>query len=78
MNSLTILELRLSNLKRSCVPGFTRRYGVNTLVWFERHDSVEVAIRREKQFKEWKRGWKFNLIERDDPRWLDLYPNLSP
>jgi putative endonuclease len=48
------------------------------LAWFETHDSVEAAIRREKQIKEWKREWKFNLIERDNPRWVDLYPNLEP
>jgi hypothetical protein len=43
------------------------------LAWFETHDSVEAAIRREKQIKEWKREWKFNLIERDNPRWVAEY-----
>jgi predicted GIY-YIG superfamily endonuclease len=60
------------------IRGFTARYRVDTLVWFETHDSVEAAIRREQQIKEWKREWKFNLIERDNPRWVDLYPNLEP
>jgi len=53
------------------------RYGVDRLVWFESHDSAEAAMRREKQIKEWKRDWKLNLIERDNPHWIDLYPNLS-
>jgi putative endonuclease len=51
---------------------------VNTLVWLEARDTIEVAIRREKQIKEWKREWKFNLIERDNPHWIDLYPCVSP
>jgi putative endonuclease len=58
------------------VRGFTARYGVDRLVWFEAHDSADVAMLRETQIKEWKRDWKINLIERDNPRWIDLYPNL--
>jgi len=58
------------------VRGFTARYGVDRLVWFEAHDSADVAMLRERQIKEWKRDWKINLIERDNPRWIDLYPNL--
>jgi len=58
------------------VRGFTARYGVDRLVWFEAHDSADVAMLREKQIKELKRDWKINLIERDNPRWIDLYPNL--
>ncbi len=57
--------------------GFTRRYNVNRLVWFEVHQSSETALRREKQLKEWKRDWKINLIERDNPHWIDLSPTLS-
>jgi putative endonuclease len=64
--------------KSKAVPGFTTRYDVNILVWFEMHDSIEVTIRREKQIKEWKRAWKFNLIEHNNPHWVDLYPGLSP
>jgi putative endonuclease len=58
------------------VRGFTARYGVDRLVWFEAHDSADVAMLREKQIKEWKRDRKINLIECDNPRWIDLYPNL--
>ena len=55
------------------VDGFTRRYGVHMLVWFEQHDSMESAIAREKAIKEWKRLWKLELIERGNPEWRDLY-----
>jgi putative endonuclease len=51
---------------------------VNTLVWLEARDTIEVAIGPEKQIKEWKRELKLNLIERDNPHWTDLYPCLSP
>jgi putative endonuclease len=51
---------------------------VHKLVWYEVHDSVEAAIRRKKQIKEWKRDWKINLIERDNRHWLDLYAGLGP
>ncbi len=70
------LARRVWEHKIKAVPGFTARYSVDRLVWFETHDSAEAAIRREKQIKEWKRDWKFNLIEHDNPHWIDLYPNL--
>ena len=63
--------------KAKAVSGFTARYGVDRLVWYERHDNAESAIRREKQTKEWKRDWKINLIERGNPYWTDLYPGLA-
>jgi putative endonuclease len=72
------LVKRVFEHKSKAVPGFTARYDVGTLVWFEAHDSIEAAIRREKQIKEWKREWKFSLIERANPRWTDLYPSLTP
>lgn len=72
------LAKRVFEHKSKAVPGFTARYSVDRLIWFEAHNSVEVAIRREKQIKEWKREWKFNLIERDNPHWIDLYRSLSP
>ena len=72
------LVRRVFEHKSRAVPGFTARYRVDTLVWFEAHDSGEAAIRREKQLKEWKRDWKFNLIERSNPHWTDLYHHLTP
>ncbi len=63
--------------KNKAVPGFTARYGVDRLVWFETHATAEAAIQREKQIKEWKRDWKMNLIERDNPHWIDLFPGFG-
>jgi putative endonuclease len=56
---------------------FTRKYGVTRLVWFEVHDWLDGARLREKRIKEWKRAWKLELIERDNPAWDDLYWKLS-
>lgn len=56
--------------------GFTKRYGVKRLVWFEWHDGIEAAIHREKRLKEYRRDWKINLIERENPDWHDLFPNF--
>ena len=52
--------------------GFTKRYGIARLVWFEMHEVMETAIRREKQLKNWRRAWKIALIEDSNPRWRDL------
>jgi putative endonuclease len=53
-----------------------KKYNVKRLVWHEAHGNAESAIRREKQIKEWKRDWKRNLIEEDNPHWDDLYVEL--
>jgi putative endonuclease len=63
--------------KNKVVPGFTRRYDVDRLVWFEAHETRDAALRREKQIKEWKRDWKINLIERENRHWIDLSTTLS-
>jgi putative endonuclease len=57
--------------------GFTKRYGVARLVWFEMHDVMETAILREKQLKNWRRAWKIALIEENNPRWRDLAEDLG-
>ncbi|MFN2355166.1 MAG: GIY-YIG nuclease family protein [Desulfopila sp.] len=67
------LVRRVWQHKHDIVEGFTRRYGVHRLVWFEVHESMDAAITREKQIKNWMRRWKVALIERDNPNWLDLY-----
>ena len=72
------LRKRIWEHKQKAVPGFTTRYGVDRLVWFEPHELWETAIRREKQIKEWKRAWKIQLIEQENPYWIDLYRSLSP
>jgi putative endonuclease len=67
------LGRRVWEHKQKAVPGFTARYGVDQLVWYETHDTREAAFRRERQIKEWKRAWKIELIERFNPAWRDLY-----
>jgi putative endonuclease len=62
--------------KEGVVQGFTERYGVKTLVWFETHEDVIEAIAHEKQIKEWKRAWKLEMIEKANPTWRDLYEEL--
>jgi putative endonuclease len=57
--------------------GFTERYGVYRLVYFEMHEDMPAAIAREKALKKWRREWKRNIIERDNPQWLDLAPSLG-
>jgi len=67
---------RIWEHKNNVVEGFTRTYEVHLLVWYELHESMESAIRREKALKEWKRAWKLRLIEGENPEWNDLYPSL--
>jgi putative endonuclease len=57
--------------------GFTKRYGVHDLVWYEVHESMESAIAREKAIKEWKRAWKIELIEKTNSVWRDLYAEIA-
>jgi putative endonuclease len=63
--------------RESIAEGFTKRYGCKILVWFEIHDRIEDAIRREKQMKEWRRAWKIRRIVETNPDWTDLYPTLA-
>jgi putative endonuclease len=58
------------------VEGFTRRYDVTLLVWYELHETMESAILREKQVKKWNRAWKLRLIQESNPRWLDLWDSI--
>jgi putative endonuclease len=58
------------------VDGFTRKYGCGLLVWYEQHELVAEAIRREKALKRWNRVWKLEMIERSNPGWVDLFPSL--
>jgi putative endonuclease len=70
------LVTRIWEHKNKMVDGFTKRYGVHQLVWYELHESMESAIKREKRLKEWKRVWKLELIERSNPDWQDLYRTI--
>ena len=62
--------------KNNLVDGFTKKYGVHTLVWFEVHQTMPSAIEREKAIKEWRRAWKIELIESVNPQWRDLYEDI--
>ena len=67
---------RIWEHKNNLVEGFTKRYDVHHLVWYEIHESMESAITREKQLKKWKRKWKLELIEKGNPYWRDLYEKI--
>ena len=62
--------------RNGLIDGFTKKYGLKRLVWYEQHASMVEAIRRESTLKKYKREWKINLIERENPDWADLYPSL--
>jgi putative endonuclease len=63
--------------RTKALPGFTSRYDVVRLVWYEQHDEPSTAIAREKQIKKWRRDWKIRLIEDSNPEWADLWPVIS-
>ena len=62
--------------KNDQVEGFSKKYRVHHLVWYEQHVDMKAAIEREKSIKKWKRGWKTELIEKGNPQWRDLYETL--
>lgn len=68
---------RVYEHKNNLVEGFTKKYFVHNLVYYEGYNDVYSAIAREKRLKKWKRQWKINLIEKSNPQWQDLYPQLS-
>ena len=62
--------------RESVVAGFTKKYQVKQLVWYEIHQDVHAALTREKQIKKWNRAWKINLIQQNNPLWRDLYQDV--
>jgi len=70
------LANRVYQHKHDLLKGFTSKYGVHMLVWFERYADVHLAIAREKQIKGWNRAWKIRLIEKSNPNWDDLYDRI--
>ena len=70
------LPRRVWQHKNDKIEGFTKRYGVHRLVWYELHGTMENAIKREKSLKNWKRSWKLQLIEDKNPGWEDLYRSI--
>jgi putative endonuclease len=71
------LVKRVWEHKNKLVEGFTEKYGVDKLVFYEVHTDVENAIRREKQIKKWNRSWKLRLIEGKNPEWKDLFDEIK-
>ena len=70
------LVQRVWQHRNDLVEGFTRRYRVHRLVWYEVHESMESAILRERRIKKWNRDWKIELIEKGNPEWSDLYGEI--
>lgn len=64
--------------REGLTPGFTTKYGVKQLVWYEQYVTAHEAITAEKRIKRWRGRWKLELIEKLNPRWDDLYPSLIP
>ncbi|HET6321643.1 MAG TPA: GIY-YIG nuclease family protein [Hyphomicrobium sp.] len=71
------LHARMVEHRDGLVPGFTKRYGVKMLVYFEEHADIEEAILREKRIKRWRRAWKIQLIESSNGEWRDLWLDLT-
>ena len=67
---------RIWEHKNHAIEGFTKKYNVTNLVWYEVHETMTSAISREKAIKNWKRAWKINVIEAMNPEWRDLYDDL--
>lgn len=70
------LVRRVFEHKNDLVEGFTKKYAVHSLVYYEQHENVDVAIQREKRLKKWNRKWKMDLIETQNPEWRDLFSEL--
>jgi putative endonuclease len=70
------LPQRVAQHRAKLVEGFTNKYGLERLVWFEVHENAESAITREKQIKKWNRMWKIELVEKMNPDWRDVYAEI--
>jgi putative endonuclease len=71
------LVRRVYQHRTEAIEGFTRKYGCKLLVWYEAYDDLDQARYRELQMKKWKRAWKIELIERSNPQWKDLWPEIA-
>jgi putative endonuclease len=71
------LVRRVYQHKTKVTPGFTSRYNVGRLTWFECYDDITTAITREKEIKKWKRAWKIRLVEETNPQWRNLYDEIA-
>ena len=71
------LVARVAQHRAHALEGFTRKYDVSRLVWYEMHEDMEAAIMREKRIKKWRRAWKLELIDEMNPSWRDLWPDIT-
>jgi putative endonuclease len=71
------LARRIFEHKEGAIEGFTKDYGVHNLVFYEFHETMDDALTREKRIKKWRRQWKLDLIEQNNPQWRDLYQDLT-
>ncbi|ACT59054.1 GIY-YIG nuclease family protein [Hirschia baltica] len=71
------LQRRIWEHKQGIGCTFTAKHNIKTFVWFEMFDNIETAIAQEKRMKKWKRDWKINLIERNNPHWQDLFDSIG-
>ncbi len=76
IGSTSNLVQRIYQHKNEVIEGFTKKHNVKLLVYYEQHATLDTALIRENQMKLWKRKWKMNLIEKENPQWLDLYDSL--
>jgi putative endonuclease len=72
------LVRRIWQHREGVIDGFTKKYGVKRLVWYEVHSDIVSAITREKQLKNWNRLWKIELIQKENPAWRDRYQDFTP
>jgi len=77
IGSTTALVQRVWQHRNGLFPGFTSKYGVKRLVWYEVHGCLDSAATRERQMKKWRREWKIRLIERSNPEWEDLWDEVD-
>ena len=77
MGVTSALWSRVCDHKNGTTPGYTSKYGVTSLVWYEHRHTMEAAIRREKQIKQWQRAWKIRLVEEVNPEWRDLHDEID-
>ena len=70
------LVARVYEHKNDLVDGFTKKYQIHTLVYYQQSEDIEAAILEEKRLKKWNRDWKIRLIEKNNPEWRDLYPDI--
>ncbi|MBS8259425.1 GIY-YIG nuclease family protein [Roseibium polysiphoniae] len=73
----TDLARRVYEHREGLIEGFSETYGCKTLVWYQEFTDIADAVVKEKQIKRWRRQWKFELIEKPNPDWRDLYPDLN-